>query len=63
MQISTIDKLGKDNFDFWKLPTEFVLIKNDYWNYVTSAPKRPDADSTDEMNWIQKNKKARADIM
>ena len=49
-QLSTIEKLGKENFDSWKLQIEAILIKNDHWDYVTIASVRHDAGSADEKN-------------
>ena len=56
-QLSMIDKLGNVNFDSWKLQIEAVELR------VTGTSVRSEAGSTDEKTWIQKDQKARADII
>ena len=56
-ELSTIENLGKENFDSWRLQTDTVFIKNDHWDYITGVPRRPEASSIDEKNWTQKDKK------
>ena len=54
--MSIIEKLGKDNFDSWKLQIEAVLIKSESLGYVTGTEIRAEAGSTDKKNWIHKDK-------
>lgn len=61
--LTSIDKLGKDNFDTWKLQIEAVLIKNDHWNYVTGKEAKPAEGTDEEGKWFQADQKARADII
>ncbi|GBM59315.1 Retrovirus-related Pol polyprotein from transposon TNT 1-94 [Araneus ventricosus] len=63
-----IEKLSKDNYDSWKLQIEAILVKNDHWNFVTGAERKPevtgDADNaTAVAKWISNDQKAKADII
>ncbi|GBN37429.1 hypothetical protein AVEN_2683-1 [Araneus ventricosus] len=65
-----IEKLSKDNYDSWKLQIEAILVKNDHWNFVTGAERKPevtgdaDADNaTVVVKWISDDQKAKADII
>lgn len=59
----TIEKLGKDNYDTWKLQIEAILIKNDHWNYVSGDEKKPTEGDDEIAKWISNDQKARADII
>ena len=54
---------GKENFYFQKLQIEVALIKNDHWNYVTGSLIRPEADSMNKKNRIEKDQKVHTDII
>ncbi|GBL98065.1 hypothetical protein AVEN_84573-1 [Araneus ventricosus] len=63
-----IEKLSKDNYDSCKLQIEAILVKNDRWNFVTGAERKPevteDADNaTAVAKWISDDQKAKADII
>ncbi|GBN03966.1 hypothetical protein AVEN_20934-1 [Araneus ventricosus] len=65
---NAIEKLSKDNYDSWKLQIEAILVKNDHWNFVTGAERKPEV-TGDEINatavakWISDDQKAKADII
>lgn len=65
-----IEKLGKENFDTWKLQMEAILVKNDFWSYVNGTNVRPavpeGADAAaiqTAANWDKADQKAKADII
>jgi hypothetical protein len=60
---TNIQKLGKDNFDTWKIQIEAVLTKNDHWNYVTGTEEKPTSDEEKIAKWTSNDQKAKADII
>ena len=60
---SNIQKLGKENYDTWKLQVEAILVKNDHWNFVIGTEQKPTTDEEKIAKWISTDQKAKADII
>ncbi|CAK9811780.1 Copia protein [Anthophora quadrimaculata] len=58
-----IEKLDSENYDFWKLQIEAILIKNDLWEYVSGDEPKSNADKAAIALWTKNDRKARADII
>ena len=41
---NSIETLGKDNFDSWKIQIEAILVKNELWDYVNGYVQHPDTE-------------------
>lgn len=57
-----IELLCGDNFDSWKIQVEALLIKNDYWEYVSGEKPKPD-DDVAKVLWETGDRKARSELI
>lgn len=59
-----IDPLTADNYDTWKIHMTAILKKNDLWEYVTGAIRKPTtSDPVKSAEWTKLDGKAESDIM
>ena len=64
------EMLSRDNYDPWKIQAEALLVKNDFWSYVSGDSPRPAlfADSNEQAQtahktWTKADQKAKADLI
>lgn len=69
INLSRVEALNKNNYDTWRMQAEALLVKNDYWQYVSGEKVKPeiiegDAASVMAYNkWITDDKKAKSDLI
>lgn len=57
-----IELLTKDNYDSWKIQVEALLIRHDFWEYVSGEKSKP-KDESSLLTWKVADRKARSELI
>ena len=65
-----LELLSRENYDTWRIQAEALLVKNDYWSYVSEDTPQPPAPATGNeaataayKAWVKADQKAKANII
>ena len=42
LNLARVEALNKNNYDTWRMQAEALLVKNDYWQYVSGEKVKPE---------------------